>query len=105
MHEALASGRESTLTAKLKAGEPLSPLLLAREAEAGDQLSLELVLQTARYLAVGVVNLMHTIDPNGVVLGGAMTFGGTKPNLVVDSWPRCATKSNDEHFRYWLNER
>ena len=29
MHEALASGRESTLTAKLKAGEPLSPLLLA----------------------------------------------------------------------------
>ena len=39
-------------------------------------MALELVLETARYLGVGVVNLMHTIDPTGVVLGGAMTFGG-----------------------------
>ncbi len=34
--------------------------------------------ETARYLGVGVVNLMHTIDPSGVLLGGAMTFGGTR---------------------------
>ena len=61
--------------------EPITPLVLAQAAEAGDELALELVLETARYLAVGVVNLMHTIDPNGVVLGGAMTFGGHEKPL------------------------
>jgi glucokinase len=81
MHEALATGRASTLSVDMAAGEPLTPLMLSRAAEAGDALSQELVLQTARYLAVGVVNLMHTIDPNGVVLGGAMTFGGHETKL------------------------
>jgi glucokinase len=74
--EALASVRKTSLGARIAAGEKLTPLVLAEEAEAGDELSLEIVLQTARYLGVGVVNLMHTIDPSGVVLGGAMTFGG-----------------------------
>ena len=32
-------------------------------------------------LAVGIVTLMHTIDPDGVVLGGAMTFGGNNSPL------------------------
>jgi len=81
IEEALAAGRASSLSAKVAAGEPLTPLLLSREAQAGDSVSLELVLETARYLAVGVVNLMHTIDPNGVVLGGAMTFGGHETAL------------------------
>ena len=52
------------------------PELVAIEAEAGDQVAMELILETARYLGIGVVSLMHTIDPNGVLLGGAMTFGG-----------------------------
>jgi glucokinase len=47
-----------------------------REAEAGDEVSLELILDTARYLGVGIVSLMHTIDPGTVILGGAMNFGG-----------------------------
>ncbi|MBI2826030.1 MAG: ROK family protein [Planctomycetia bacterium] len=79
--EALARRPEGTLARAVAAGEELTPLTLAREAEAGDALSLEIVLDTARYLAVGVVNLMHTIDPNGVVLGGAMTFGGHESRL------------------------
>jgi glucokinase len=53
------------------------PELVAREAEAGDRVAMELILETARYMGIGIVNLMHTIDPNGVLLGGAMTFGGT----------------------------
>ena len=34
------------------------------------------ILETADFLAIGVVNAMHTVDPAGVVIGGAMTFGG-----------------------------
>ena len=74
--EALAAGRKSTLSARIASGEELSPLMLAQEAEAGDALSLDIVLETARYIGVGAVTLMHTIDPSGVVLAGAMTFGG-----------------------------
>lgn len=80
-HEALDAGRTSSLTKRLAAGEPLTPLMLAQEADAGDELSLEIVLETARYLGVGIVTLMHAIDPSGVVLGGAMNFGGNETKL------------------------
>ncbi len=79
--EALEAGRASSLCERLAAGAELTPKLLAAEAEAGDELSLQMILETARYLGVGVVNLMHTIDPNGVLLGGAMTFGGNDTEL------------------------
>jgi glucokinase len=79
--EALAAGRASSLSARIAAGEELSPKLVAIEAEQGDALSLEIVLDTARYIGIGTVNLMHTIDPNGVLLGGAMTFGGNETAL------------------------
>ena len=74
--EALDAGATSSLTKRLAAGEKLTPKLLAKEAEAGDELSRQVIMETARYMGVGIVNLLHTIDPNGVFLGGAMTFGG-----------------------------
>jgi glucokinase len=80
-HEALAAGRPSSLRKQFEHCRQLTPKMLAREAEAGDALSLEIVAETARYLGVGIVNLMHTIDPSGVLLGGAMTFGGAEAPL------------------------
>lgn len=74
--EALASGRPSSIRAQFDGGAELTPRLLAQEAEAGDALALELILETACYLGIGIVTLVHTIDPDGVILGGAMTFGG-----------------------------
>lgn len=78
---ALRNGRKSSLTARVAGGAELSPLIVAEEADRGDELALELVLDTARYLGVGVVSLMHTIDPSAVVFGGAMTFGGHETDL------------------------
>jgi glucokinase len=75
-HEALASGYKSSLAPRIDGGEELTPLMIAQEAELGDALALEIVLDTAMYMGIGMVNAMHTIDPDGVVLGGAMTFGG-----------------------------
>lgn len=79
--EALDSGRPSTLGKRLADGSELTPRMVAEEAEAGDALSMKLVLQTARYLAIGIVSVLHTIDPACVLLGGAMTFGGRKSEL------------------------
>lgn len=71
--EALAAGRKSLLS---KVGDDLSPLEIAQAAEQGDELAREIIFETAGYLAVGIATLIHAIDPNIVVLGGAMTFGG-----------------------------
>jgi len=79
--QTLDAGRSSTLAVRLAEGEELSPKLLAVEAEAGDELSLEIIFDVARYMGIGIVNLLHTIDPNGVLLGGAMTFGGNDTEL------------------------
>jgi glucokinase len=76
--EAIAAGAAGSLAAAVTAGEPLTPILVGREAEAGDPLALELVMETARWLGIGIVSLMHAIDPEAVMIGGAMTFGGEK---------------------------
>ena len=79
--ESLAAGRTSALSARVAAGEPLTGKLVAAAAESGDVLATELVLDSARALAVGVVSMMHTIDPGAVLLGGEMTFGGAGSEL------------------------
>ena len=56
-------------------GEELTALLIDKHAERDDELAWEIVLETARLLGIGIVTLAHTIDPAGVLLGGAMTFG------------------------------
>lgn len=73
--EALDAGRESSVRARLEKGDELTAKLLHEEAEAGDDFALEVILETARYLGIGITTLMHTVDPNAVILGGAMTFG------------------------------
>jgi glucokinase len=79
--DALDAGAQTSLHERIVKGDELSPKLVAEEAAAGDSFSLEIVLQTARYLAIGMVNLMHTIDPSGILVGGAMTFGGAESPL------------------------
>ncbi len=76
--EAIAAGASGSLAAAVAAGERLTPILVGREAEAGDPLATELVMETARWLGIGIVSLMHAIDPEAVMIGGAMTFGGER---------------------------
>ena len=79
--ESLADGGKSSLTERIAQGEELSPLMLSQEAEKGDELSYEIIMETAKYLGIGAVNVMHTIDPGAVIFGGAMTFGGANSRL------------------------
>jgi len=74
--EAIEQGAGGSLAAAIRAGEELTPILISREAASGDPLAMELILETARWLGIGIVTLMHTLDPEAVLIGGAMTFGG-----------------------------
>ena len=40
-----------------------------------------LILETADYLARGIEQVAHTIDPEAILLGGAMTFGGAASKI------------------------
>lgn len=52
------------------------PKLIWEEAKNGDKLSVDIIRETAKWLAIGLATLMHTIDPHCILIGGAMTFGG-----------------------------
>ena len=74
--EAVAKGRRSSLAEQCGSERTLTPRDIHRAAESGDALALEIILDTARYLGIGITTLMHILDPAAVVLGGAMNFGG-----------------------------
>ncbi len=78
--EALEGGRVSCL-AEVESAESITPRMIATAAELGDPLADELVMETARYLGVGTATMMNILDPDVVLLGGAMTFGGTETDL------------------------
>lgn len=72
---AMEQGRTSSVSDRMDDVTPLSPLLMAEEAEKGDELSTELILEMARCLGAAITSACHVIDPTMVLLGGAMTFG------------------------------
>ena len=72
---ALADNAETSVRDRLACGEELTPLLIAEEAEHGDHLSADLIMEMARYLGATITTAVHVIDPAMVLLGGAMTFG------------------------------
>ena len=75
-HELLHDDRESSLSARVAGGEALTALMIGQEAGKGDALATELVMELATHLGRGMVTIGHIIDPEAIILGGAMTFGG-----------------------------
>lgn len=73
--ESMQQGHKSSVTDRMDDVTALSPLLMAEEAEKGDELSRVLILEMARCLGTATASICHVIDPTIVLLGGAMTFG------------------------------
>jgi glucokinase len=69
-------GARSSLHEFLRAGEELTARRVFEAAAAGDELAGKIVEETAFYLAVGAVNLMHIINPQMVVFAGGMIAAG-----------------------------
>ncbi|MDR1290125.1 MAG: ROK family protein [Planctomycetaceae bacterium] len=76
--ELLGVGLESSLSGRVDGQTLLNdiPKMVYEEADKGDNLARQIVKDTARYIGLGVVTLIHTIDPECVLIGGEMTFGG-----------------------------
>ena len=74
--ERIAAGASGSLARAVAAGTDLTPILIGTHAGSGDTLATELLMEAAHWLGIGIVTLMHVIDPALVLIGGAMTFGG-----------------------------
>ncbi len=79
----LTDRRESSIRPRITPETRLGEIakIVYQEAENGDPLAMEIILDTAKYLALGIVSISHTVDPACIVLGGAMTFGGSESHL------------------------
>ena len=73
--EALAQEEEPSRLREVDPGS-ITSRAIAEAAAAGDTLARRLMRETAHYLAVGAVSLMHTIDPDLVLFGGGMINAG-----------------------------
>lgn len=75
--EALA---QSAIQSQLQAHQGKQGGLTSRDifdaAAAGDKLADKIVEDTAYYLAIGAMNMMHTIDPDMIVYAGGMVAAG-----------------------------
>jgi glucokinase len=82
--------------------EAITSRAIAETAAAGDALADRLMRETARYLAVGAVSLMHTIDPDLILFGGGMINAGAplldeiRRNVCKMAFPIPAAKTRIE---------
>ncbi len=75
--EALSNGEPSTLRA-LCGGDllKLTAATVYRASETGDTVASDVVRETARFLAIGVANILNVFNPDVVVLAGGVAKAG-----------------------------
>lgn len=99
--EALERGEPSSLR-QLLDDNRLTARDIDQAADAGDPFALRLMRQTAHYLAVGAVNLMHTIDPDIILFAGGMIAAGQefldaiRADVKAMALPVCAANTRIE---------
>lgn len=94
----LAAEHETCQLGKLyKTQGSLSAKDVYNAAKNGDELALQIIDETAKYLGIGISTAVAIIDPGLVVLGGAMNFGGAECALgrrflsaIIDEFERRA---------------
>jgi glucokinase len=76
--EAVAAVRRKSILKELleTTDEELPAKVVFQAADRGDKIAQKVVDDTAYYLAVGAMNMMHIIDPDMIVYAGGMTAAG-----------------------------
>ncbi|TWU51370.1 ROK family protein [Rubripirellula reticaptiva] len=73
----LTDGRTSLMSGHLHGNDTeLTAKRVYEAALESDELALEIIDETAKWLGIGITSIVHTVDPGTIVLGGAMNFGG-----------------------------
>ena len=73
LREAVQAGAQTPLAARLDAATARD---VSEAAVAGDAVAAQVLERTARYLGVGVSNLMHILNPRVIAFSGGVTAAG-----------------------------
>ncbi|SIS42289.1 ROK family transcriptional regulator [Salimicrobium flavidum] len=74
----LKTGRNSKLYDLVEGDlERIDGAIIYEAALENDDLSIELLRQTGRYLGIGLTNLIHTINPERMIIGGGVSKSGS----------------------------
>src|SRR5690606_36552632 len=72
--EAIRNGNDSLIATLCKGDlDAVTGEMIDLAARQGDPLARELFQQTGRYLGIGLANLINTLNPRKIVLGGGVT--------------------------------
>lgn len=74
--EAVEAGEESVLAPALRAGADITSKAIFDAAIRGDGLSNRIYYETGVYIGIGVVNVLHTVNPARIVISGGMIGAG-----------------------------
>lgn len=78
---AIRQGRRTAIQS-MAAGNEVTARVVFDAARQGDQVALEIVHKTVEYLAIGLANLIHLLNPRVIGLGGGVIEGGA--DLLLD---------------------
>lgn len=70
--ELLSSGVSSSL----KDSQEITAKMINDAAMQGDKASLDIIKETGQYLGIAIINIMHILNPEVIVLAGGMTGSG-----------------------------
>jgi glucokinase len=97
--EAIVAGEDSCLAEAARGTAPLEAKAIYEAATAGDMLANRIFHETAVYLGIGIVNVLHIINPARVVIAGGLINAGellmgpvrraVKERALPDSYRRC----------------
>ena len=96
--EALDKGGESILTQMCDSIDAVDAKMVGAAAMAGDKLAVKLVTRVGRVLGMGLVNILHTFNPEIVVIGGGVAKG-TWPLIIEPMWDTIKKHCMDS--AYW----
>jgi len=85
----IEQGPDSILPALISPGSALTAEIVGEAALRGDAVALEAISWGAHYLGIGVLNLIHILDPEIVVMGGGVTKLGSLLFEPVRDWIAC----------------
>jgi glucokinase len=84
LHTQGSKVKSRSLIRKYAANKPdaITPKVISRAAARGDPLALDIIEEVGYYIGLGIINVVHLLDPELVVIGGGMSGFG-KPLLTA----------------------